>query len=393
MAGMDLGSARFLAAAGGERLLAAARTTRERPAHLRVDDLAGLGTPEQVRLALQQDVLRQRAAARCPHADRLLFTPDALEQATAWAVAAERAGRWQTPCDVPLVDLGAGIGLDALATALSGRPVVAYERDPARACLLAHNARVLGVEDRVEVRQADVVTATPTGRLALLDPDRRPGGRRTRDPRDFAPPAQAWEGLLAGFGRALVKLPPHAPRGVEEGRPFEVVSLDGSARERRLFQGDWGPLAARRALRLPGGAHVEGGGEAWPEPCAVEAGAWLLDPDVAVTAAGLVGDLARRDGLRPVHPEVPYLVGSAALREAPGHWMRVDARLGMRPKVLNGWLRARGVGHLTIRKRGIAAKAQEWRKWLRPKGKRAGTLVFTRDLRDRWVAFGCFEEG
>jgi hypothetical protein len=351
----------------------------------------GLGSPDEIRLALQQDALRRRAAPRCPHADRLLFTHDALEQATAWAVAEERARRWPDPPDVPLADLGAGVGLDALAAALAGRPVVAYERDPARACLLAHNARALDVADLVEVREADLREAAPEGRLAFLDPDRRPEGRRTRDPSAFEPPAEDWGALLARFDRALVKLPPHGAREVGGDAPIEVVSLDGHARERRLFVGDWGPLPPLRALRLPGGAHVEGAGLPWPEPVEVEHGAWLLDPDVSVTAAGLVGDLARRDGLRPAHPEVPYLVAEAPVPAAPGHWMRVDAILTAKPKVLNRWLRDRSVGNLTIRKRGIEAKAAEWRKKLRPKGKGSGTLVFTRSLRDRWVVYGCLE--
>ena len=60
---------------------------------------------------------------------------------------------------------------------------------------------------------------------------------------------------------------------------------------------------------------------------------------------------------------------------------------------INAWLAAHDVGQLTIRKRGIEEKAAAWRKKLRvPKsGRCAATLVFTRDLRDKWVAYGCID--
>ena len=308
---------------------------------------------------------------------------------TAWPVAEERATRWLREIDAPLRDLGAGIGMDTLATALSGRPVVAYERDPVRACLLEHNVRALDVEDRVDVRREDVTKngSLPVAPLALLDPDRRPGGVRTRDPDEWEPPIGLWDDLLDVFGRAMVKLSPtDALQWLDV--PFEVVSLDGRSRERRLFLEDWPELAKRRALALPSGRSVEGEGARWPDPVDVEEGHWLLDPDAAVVLAGLVGDLALRDGLRPVHPEIAFLVGEAPNETAPGHWVRVDEVLSPHPKKLKAWLRAHDVGNLTIRKRGVATSVEKWRRLIQPKGKSAATLVITRDVRDRWVAYG-----
>ena len=390
---VEAGSVRFLSSDAGARALAAAREARSLPVHRRAKALAGLGSPEEIRAALVQDDLRVRAAERCPHAERLLFLPEALEQATAWPVAAERATRW--PGEDALADLGAGIGLDALATALAGRAVEAYERDPARAALLTFNAAALGVAERVRVHADDVLAAAAAGRLgganAYLDPDRRPGGARTRDPEAFEPPAAAWPALLGGFARAMIKLPPVVEGALPLEGPQEVVSLGGRARERRLLVGDWPARAPRRALALPSGLAVEGEGVAPPEPVAVDVGAWILDPDVSVTLAGLVGDLARRDGLAPLAAGVAYLVGEAPSEGAPGHWVRVDAVLEAKPKALNRWLRAEGVGNLTIRKRGIEAKAEDWRRRLRPAGPNAGTLVFTHDRDGRWVVYASRE--
>jgi len=386
---VDAGSSIFLTSAAGAELLAAARAARTLPLHRRAATLQGRAEPWQVRAALAQDDIRRRALERCPHAEHLLFTAEALEQATAWPVAEERATRWEAPDDVGLVDLGAGIGLDALAVARTGRAVLAYERDPVRARLLAFNARALGLAERLEVRCEDVLRVAPCGPLAFFDPDRRAGGTRTRDPAAFDPPFEAWPALLGRFERAIVKLPPVVEGDAVMQGPQEVVSLGGRARERRLFHGVWSERPPRRALALPSGRSVEGLGAAWPAVRAVEPGDWLFDPDVSVTLAGLVGDLARRDGLLASHPEIPYLLAAVPSERAPGHWMQVDAVLPPAPKKINAWLAARGAGDLTIRKRGIEEKAAAWRKRLKPKGKAAATLVFTRDLRERWVVYGC----
>ena len=389
---MDETIARFLTSPAGARALDAARTARALPLHHRARALAGLGSPEDLRAALAQDDLRRRAAERCPHADALLFTADALEQATAWPVAEERARRWSAEPRGPLTDLGAGIGLDALAAALAGRDVRAFERDPVRARLLAFNAAVLGMEARVDVVCADVLEWAPSGDEAYFDPDRRPGGTRSRDPAQFDPPFETWAALLGRFERAIVKLPPVVEGEVPRG-PQEVVSLGGRARERRWFAGGWASLPTMRALALPSGRWVAGEPEmAGPAVGPVDLGAWLLDPDVSVTLARLVGALAARDGLLAAHPEIPYLVAGAPVEASPGHWIRVDALLPPKPGPLNRWLGEQGIGRLTIRKRGIEEQAATWRKRLHPKGPRAGTLVFTRDARDRWVVYGSVEE-
>jgi hypothetical protein len=392
---VDLAIARFLTSARGRTALEAARDSRDVPAHRRGVFLSDLGSPEEVRAALAQDDLRARACERIPQGEKLFFTPTALQQASAWAVAKDRAARWPAPEDAVLVDIGAGIGIDALAVAATGRPVVAVERDAARAHLLRANAEALGLTKLLEVVVEDAADAPRSGPNAYLDPDRRPDGRRTRDATLFAPPADAWPALLVGFTRALIKLPPGLDPRPEETpwpeAPLEVVALGGRARERRLYVGDWPAQPPRRAVALPLGATVEGVGCPWPEARAVGPGDWLLDPDVSVTLAGLVGDLAAREGLAPCHPRVPYLGGSEARAGLPGHWMRIAEVLPARRRELDAWLRANGIGRLTLRKRGIEEKVETWRRRLHPQGPHAGTLVFTRDLRERWIAYACLD--
>lgn len=386
----------FLTSAPGRRLLARARETRALPAHQRPAALGAAAggdpvTGARARLALRQDDLRVRAAAKLPFAETLLYEAAALEQATAWPVAVERAGRWPGAPTDPLTDLTAGLGIDAFAAAETGRPVRAVERDPTRAALLVANAQALGLADRVSVLEGDAMALALAGPLAFLDPDRRPAGGRTRAADAFAPPDAAWAPLLERFERSLVKLAPGAPPEALDAWPYEVVSLRGRARETRVFCGAWAGLPARRALALPGGAAVAGEGCSWPAAEAVVPGMWLFDPDVSVVLAGLVGDVARAEGLAPVHPRIAYLVGAARGALEAGTWMRVDAVLPARAREIDAWLAAEGIGNLTLRARGIRDPVATWRKRLRPRGPRAGTVVLTRRRDDRWVAYGCTE--
>jgi hypothetical protein len=381
----------------GHLLLEAARSTRgidalHRPLALEARVPGGTATREALRLALLQDDLRVRGAAKTPHAERLLFTREALEQGTAWPVAVDRARRLDLARGATLVDLGAGVGLDALAAAEQGLQVIACERDPARARLLAFNVRALGLDAQVEVRVIDAVAEPPPGDAAFLDPDRRAHGARTRRAAEFEPPLGAWETLLARYPRAVVKLSP-SDAATAADRPTEVVSLDGEARERRVLWRGFDDAPSRCARVLPQGATLAGAGAAWPAPRAPEVGDWLLDPDVAVTLAGLVGELCAAHSLAPIHERIAYLVGATPDPRAPGTWLHVDALLPPDARVLDRWLAEHGVGRLELRSRGVADDASVWRKRLHPRGPAAATLAFTRGPDDRWLVVAARRSG
>ena len=75
---MDEHEARFLTSDEGALLLAEARETRGLPPHRRVERLRRGADAAAAHAALAQDDLRQRARARCPYAESLLFTREAL---------------------------------------------------------------------------------------------------------------------------------------------------------------------------------------------------------------------------------------------------------------------------------------------------------------------------
>ena len=109
--------------------------------------------PDRAALVLAQEALRRRAATKFgPLATALFFTADGLEQATRPRVAAWRAQRFVAAGVRRVIDLGCGLGADALALLAAGLQVVAVEADEATAVLARANLGIdVVVGDAVEL--------------------------------------------------------------------------------------------------------------------------------------------------------------------------------------------------------------------------------------------------
>ena len=206
---MDLDTFRALLTPGGQALLAEAAAlgpteatllpciTRLRRRHPALE-------PALVAAALEQVILRGKAAGKFARAERMYFTREGLEQATGEAVARHRARRY-APFG-PVADLACGLGGDALALARD-HAVVAVDRDPLRLALARENARVYGVAARLTPVLADLADLPPPRADALFcDPGRRvagPGGsRRVFAAAGYQPPLT----LVAGWRSAVLVL-------------------------------------------------------------------------------------------------------------------------------------------------------------------------------------------
>jgi SAM-dependent methyltransferase len=336
--------------------------------------------------ALTQAALRRRAEAKFgADARRMFFTPDGLEQATRPPVADRRAARVAAlGAPVAVADVCCGIGGDLIALARAGCAVDAVDRDPLTAAVARANADALGLTG-VRVRTGAAEDVDPGAYQVLFaDPARRRAGGRVFDPAAYSPP---WPVVLDLAGRApagCVKAAPGLPHELVPDRAeVEWVSFAGEVKEAALWLGRLAPALApgarirRRATSLPSGETLAADGEP-TRAAAGPIGDYLYEPDGAAIRAGLVAEVAELVGGRLLDPMIAYITGDRRV-ETP--WASCYAVREMMPfsvKRLRAALRARGVGEVTIKKRGSAVDVERLRRDLRPSGDESAVVVLTR---------------
>jgi THUMP domain-like len=340
--------------------------------------------PATVAAALTQSRLRSAARAKFgPFADSMLFTPTGLEQATRLPVAARHAQRFAAAGITRVADLGCGIGADSMALAGLDREVVAVEQDEVTAAIATVNLRHW---PEAVVRHEDAMTTRLDGiEAAFLDPARRAAsGRRLLDPRAGSPPLSFVHELAFRLPAVGMKTAPGIPHHlVPEGAEAQWVSVDGDVVEAGLWFGTVAREGVRRsALVLDsagGGTEVNDPGLTDAEPAPVGAvGAFLYEPDGAVIRAGLVAAAARAVGGRLIDRSIAYVTADRLTHTPLARAYAVDEVFGFQLKSLRTWLRDRGVGRLTIKKRGTAVEPEQLRKQLRLAGDNEATIVLTR---------------
>lgn len=353
--------------------------------------------PGLVAAILTQSRLRTKAREKFGEfADGMLFTPDGLEQATRLPVAARHAQRFVAAGISKVADLTSGIGADAMAFAGVGLDVLATDIDEATAALATVNLRFFpNAEVRLDDGLATDLAAEGIGGV-WADPARRKGGARIFDPRAYEPSLDAVWALRSQVPAMGIKIGPGIPHaGLPSDAETQWVSLDGHVLEASLWFGPVAPSGPGRSSLVL--STLPDGGLASRElaPVAsdddVEVGAlgtYLFEPDGAVIRAGRVATVARELGGRLVDATIAYVTtdmlppgwaeprpaGEAAL--ATGY--RVLDVMPFHLKRLRTYLRERGVGRLTIKKRGTAVVPEQLRKQLDLRGPHEGHIVLTR---------------
>jgi SAM-dependent methyltransferase len=331
-----------------------------------------------VTAALTQVSLRRRAAAKFgDEARRLFFTPDGLEQATTSVVAERRADRLVAAGVGRLLELGCGIGADLVALARAGIAMKAVEQDALTAAVARANLAALGLSGTVTV--GDATQHDRAGFQAVFaDPARRSSSGRVFDPDSYRPPWNFVARLLDET--AVVKVAPGFPHElVPAGVEAEWVSLDGHLREAALWSGLLAQQARRATvLTSSGDAHVLTE-EDDPGPAGVQpVGRFVYEPDDAVIRAHLVTAVAAATEGWLLDPHLAY-VSSDARHELPyARCFAVREVLPYREKQLRAALRARDIGPVTIKKRGIDVAPEVLRARLGLHGSQPATLILTR---------------
>ncbi|WP_138909876.1 THUMP-like domain-containing protein [Streptomyces chryseus] len=346
-------------------LATATRLRRDHPAAL-------------VSAALGQARLRQRAVAKFGAEDayRMYFTPNGVEQATRTTVATYRAGRFAALGVRSVADLCCGIGGDAIALARAGVRVLAVDRDPLTAEVARANAEVLGLSALVEVRCADVTGVDTSAYDAVfVDPARRGGRGRIFDPEAYSPPLSWAIEAARTSAHAALKIAPGVPHeAVPDDAEAEWISDGGDVKEAVFWFGT-APGAVRATL-LPGPRTLVGAGLPDPEPG--EVGRYLYEPDGAVVRSHLVADVAREVGGRLIDETIAYITSDALHATPYATAYEITDRLPFGLKKLKALLRERGVGVLTVKKRGSAIEPEELRRKMKLSGPHSATVFLTR---------------
>ncbi len=349
---------------------------------------AGL-SPEFVSAVVGQARLRTRGESKFGDlARRMLFTKDGLEQSTRLAIGIRHAARLRQAGIARVADLGCGIGGDALAFAGAGISVTAVDADEATAGVAAYNLAPFG-EDAV-VRHGRAEDADLTGVDAVwIDPARRTstGGQTTRlaDPADWSP-ALDWVFDLATRMPAGIKLSPAFRReDIPAGVEAQWISVDGSTVELVLWTRSLARQGVARAALVvrDGVAHELTAAEAAQDEAVRELGAFVHEPEGAVIRAQLIGTVARALGAGMLTDGVAYLTGDEPVTSPFVATFRVREVLPADTRSLAKALRARDIGTLEIKKRGVDVDPAALRTKLSLRGANSATLILAPNGRGR----------
>ncbi|MAP62899.1 MAG: SAM-dependent methyltransferase [Microbacterium sp.] len=340
-------------------------------------------SPDLVSALVGQARLRSRADAKFGDlAHRMLFTRAGLEQATRMSVASLHAGRFRDAGVSRVADLGCGIGGDALGFAGLGLSVAAVDADEITAAIAAYNLApfadaVTVAHGRAEEHDLSAVDAV------WLDPARRTAGHgetaRTRH--DDWSPSLEWVFALARSRPVGVKLGPGLDRDlIPDDVEAQWVGADGSTIELVLWSRELARDGVRRAALITRGDRaweITAPGDA-EDVEARDLGAFVHEPDGAVIRARLIGDVARSLEAGMLDPRIAYLTSDAALTSPFVSSFRVREELPADTKALSRALRARDIGRLEIKKRGVDVDPAALRTKLKLRGDGSATLLLTR---------------
>lgn len=381
----------------GQRLLEEIRASNPSPSETLalVTRLRRRWDADLVAAAMTMHTLRQRAQSRFADADRLWLTGDGLEQATSDLVADHRVARFAGCSRV--ADLCCGIGGDLMALARRDDidALLAVDRDPLHATMAEANARIADPHVELTVMASDAESVELIGIDGIfLDPARRRGGRRVGG--DATSPPLDW---AIGLADQVPKVGITAAPGIDHERvpngwELELIAVHGDLKESML----WSPAlatAARRATVLVGNTgavhsltEVTGDsvGTARPEP-----GMTVIDPNPAVTRAGLVQDLARTLGAQMIDEQIAFLVTEFPITTPFGRSMQIIDSLPWHERRLKQRLRELDAGAIDVRRRGLAGDVDAISRRLRGKGHRRLIVLMTRHLDSPWAVIATDE--
>ena len=339
---------------------------------------------------LETAMLRQRATAKFSKASQMFFTRTALEQASSEVVSAYRSQRYAESGFRRVADLGCSIGGDALSLAANA-DVIGIDRDRLRLSMARENVNAYGRGTRFDPILADLYQLPPLAVDALFfDPGRRDEqGRRLYSVDDYRPPLSLLQRWLPVVPHAGVKVSPGVDYAeLPSGAEVEFISVSGEVKEAVFWFGALNGRVRRRATLLPDGETLTTADDTG-EPVPVEPpGAYLYEPDGAVIRAHLVEALAQQLGAAKIDDDIAYLTTDTPKPSPFARCFAVEEAMPFHLKRLRHELRRRGVGRVTIKKRGSPLELETLQQRLRLEGEGHALLFLTHVQGEAYVLIG-----
>jgi SAM-dependent methyltransferase len=342
--------------------------------------------------AASQVVLRRQARTKFGGAAaRMIFTRDGLEQATRPEVASYHARYFVTAGVRRVVDLGCGIGADALAFTAAGLDVTAVEIDSATAAAARANLDAVAFAGPPDANSVPGRTSVVVGDVeeigerllrprdgVFCDPARRTASGRVWRVEDFRPSWEFVRSLLDGRRISAVKLGPGLPHGLIPVRvQAEWVSHSGDVVEVFLSSGP-SATGGRSAIILPD-HRLEVPRQPPHLPLSPPL-RYLYEPDGAVIRAGGVELVGALLGAALLDPKLAYLTADRLVDTPYATAFQVLEVLPYKEKVLRQWVKDHQIGTLEIKKRGLEVDPAELRHRLRPRGDQRASFILSRTV-------------
>jgi hypothetical protein len=343
---------------------------------------------ERARLLVEQAALRRRAAAKFGElAQQMYFTPIHLEQATDLCIAGLKASRFmQWGEHLVINDYCCGVGGDMTGLAARG-PYVGWDRSKV-ACLLASANLEVVTPHEGRIRLADVSELTPAPDEAWhVDPDRRAIGARTTNVELHSPIPEVIEQWRRASPRGAVKLAPASepPAAWAAEAEWEWISSERQCRQLVVWFGELaeapGLRRATQLIRLGLGGMLGGSITGRPAVSCESTDSprqYIFDPDPAVLAADLLGELAAKHRFQSLGHGGSYLTGDQLVDEPLLQGFAVQECLPLRAASIRQALASRGVGRVEIKKRGVSVEPEKFRRGLKLHGDAEATILLTR---------------
>ena len=262
---------------------------------------------------------------------------------------------------------------------------------------------------------ADVRDVSLAGVDAVfIDPARRsgPGTASAADTKRFRagfsePPLDWCAGLTEKVPAVCVKAAPGIPEElIPPGWEAEFIAEGRDLKEAVLWSPALAQVPRRATVRTvaapgrPARADILMPHPGDPVPLR-EPGEYLLDPNPAVTRAGLVEDLARDlagdlgHDIAKIDPQIAFLTLDRAVATPFARTLRVLHSAPWHEKQFARRLRDLGIGAVDIRRRGLAGDVDQIRRRLKPHGPNRATVVITRVSNQPWglICTGEIPEG